>query len=160
MADTSNCNMPLPKGAIVSLREVNEDTVWAICMLHVSKSQEKLVAPNAFSIAQAYFAKTAWFRAVYADETPVGFVMLNIDPEKASYFLWRFMIDEKYQGRGYGKKAMESIINYVRTLPNAKELTLTYHPGEGCPQPFYRKLGFEDTGKSFDDELEMKLIFQ
>jgi DNA-3-methyladenine glycosylase I len=66
----------------VTLREVTKDTVRAICNLKVSESQNGFVAPNAVSIAQAYFAETAWFRAIYADDTPVGFLMLYKDTKK------------------------------------------------------------------------------
>jgi len=142
----------------ITLREVTGETVRTICNLRVAKDQEKFVAPNAVSIAEAYFTKEAWFRAIYADETPVGFVMLDENPEKGRYFLWRFMIDEKHQRKGYGRKALELVIQHVQTRLNAKELYLTYHEGEGSPYPFYRKRGFENTGNIECGELEMKLV--
>lgn len=153
-------NEGIHSGSVVYLREVTAETVRAICNLHVAKDQEQFVAPNAVSIAQAHFAKHAWFRAIYAGETPVGFVMVDMNTEEGSYFLWRFMIDEKYQKRGYGKTALQIVIDYVRKMPNAGELTLSYHEGEGCPQPFYQKLGFKNTGRIIDHELEMKLVLQ
>jgi diamine N-acetyltransferase len=150
-------NMQSDSNSRVSLREVTAETVRAICSLHVSKDQEQFVAPNAVSIAQAHFSREAWFRGVYAGETPIGFVMLEQIPEKGSYFLWRFMIDEKYQKKGYGKKALQRVIEHVRSMPSADELTLSYHKAPGSPQPFYEKLGFSDTGKMMDDEYEMTL---
>jgi diamine N-acetyltransferase len=143
--------------AVVALREVTRDTVWAVCNLHVSKEQEQFVAPNAFSIAQAYFSREAWFRAIYADEAPVGFVMLAQTPDRGSYYLWRFMIDAKYQRKSYGKRALMLVIEHVKSMPLADELTLSYHKGEGSPQPFYEKLGFRDTGRMLNSEYEMKL---
>jgi diamine N-acetyltransferase len=110
------------------------------------------------SIAQAYFSKKAWFRAIYANDTPVGFVMLYIDQDKPEYDVWRFMIDKAHQGKGYGREAMRPVIEHVRGLPGAKELYLSYMPGEGNPAPFYRKLGFKETGEWDDDEKVMKLI--
>jgi diamine N-acetyltransferase len=59
------------------------------------------VAANSVSIAEAYFEPCAWFRAIYADETPIGFVMLHAEPENEEYFLWRFMLDAAYQRQGY-----------------------------------------------------------
>ena len=143
----------------VSLREVTRETVRAIMKLDVSESQKSFVAPNSVSIAQAYFEPKAWFRAIYADETPVGFVMLFDDSEKPTYYLWRYMVDSKFQGMGFGKKALELVIEYVKTRPDATELLLSYMPGEGAPNIFYEKLGFKDTGVKHGDELEMKLIF-
>jgi diamine N-acetyltransferase len=86
--------------------------------------------------------------------------MLSQDTEKAQYYLWRFMIDARYQGLGFGTRALEQVIAYVRALPGAKEMTLTFVPGELSPAAFYRRLGFVETGVEHDGELEMKLIFE
>jgi diamine N-acetyltransferase len=145
------------KDAEVSLREVTKETVRQICDLKVRDDQSKFVAPNAVSIAQAYFFDTAWFRAIYADETPVGFVMLEKNTEKPEYFLWRMMIDARYQGMDFGREAMFLLIDYVRSLPNATELITSCVPGEGSPEGFYSKLGFKRTGKMYDEEVEMIL---
>ena len=48
----------------VELREVTAETVRAICRLTVAAGQDQFVAPNAVSIAEAYFHPTAWFRAI------------------------------------------------------------------------------------------------
>jgi diamine N-acetyltransferase len=141
----------------VSLREVTAGTVRAICRLDVSEEQKHFVAPNAVSIAQAYFEPKAWFRAIYADDTPVGFLMLYDDPDKPEYFLWRFMIDERYQKMGFGKRSLDLLIEYVRSRPGADELRLSCHPGEDGPEPFYRKYGFTLTGRMLDNEAEMSI---
>ena len=145
--------------AVVTLREITKETVRSIIDLKVAPEQEDFVAPNSVSIAQAHFDDKAWFRAIYADETPVGFVMLFDDSEKPFYYLWRYMIDAKYQGRGYGRLALNLLIDYVKTRPGAKELLVTYVPGEGSPEKFYEKLGFVNTGVEHDGEMEMKLTF-
>lgn len=143
--------------ARVTLRRITAKTVRPICNLSVSESQRKFVAPNAFSIAQAYFCKNAWFRAIYADETPVGFVMLHEVPKRGRYYLWRFMIDSKYQGRGYGHKALELVIERVKKMPKAKALTLSVVRGEGGAENLYLKFGFKFTGKIEEGEHIMKL---
>jgi len=145
------------KQSKVTLREVTEDTVRAICRLAVTEKQNSFVAPNAVSIAQAYFSKYAWFRAVYADDEPVGFVMLHDDPEKPEYFLWRMMTDTHYQGMGFGWRAMKLLIEHVRTRPNATVLMTSCIQGDGSPQGFYEKLGFELTGEKEDTEVVLKL---
>ena len=147
----------ITRNSIISLREVTADTVRAILKLEVSEEQKHFVAPNAVSIAQAYFETKAWFRAIYADETPVGFLMLYDDPEEPNYFLWRYMIDAHYQKLGFGKRAMDLLIDYVRNRPGARELTLSCHPGEDGPEPFYRHYGFTRTGNWLGDEAEMRI---
>lgn len=145
-------------GSPVSLREVTEDNLFAVLQLEVNEAQKKFVASNAVSIAQAYFARDrAWFRAIYAGETPVGFLMINDQPQKSDYFLWRYMIDARFQGKGFGRRAMELLIEHVKTRPNAVELKTSYVPGEGGPGPFYHKIGFVDTGEVLEEELVARL---
>ncbi len=142
------------------MREITKETVNSILNLRVTKAQEQFVASNAVSIAEAYFSAEAWFRAIYADETPVGFLMLSDQPDKGKYFLWRFMVDAQYQGKGYGRRALELLIEHVKTRPSAKELFLSHVPGPRSPESFYRKLGFEHTGEKAGEELVMKLRLQ
>lgn len=141
----------------VSLRKVTGENLKSVLNLRVTKEQEKFVASNARSIAEAYFADYAWFRAIYAGETPVGFLMISDMPEKAEYYLWRFMIDAKYQGKGYGRKALELLIDYVKTRPNAKEFYTSHRRGKGGPEGFYLKMGFKHTGDVDHGEYLMKL---
>lgn len=138
--------------SVVSLREITKETVRDILKLKVAPEQEDFVAPNAVSISQAYFEETAWFRAIYADETPVGFVMLYDDPAKPEYTLWRFMIDAQFQKYGFGRTALELIIAHVKTRPGATVLFTNCVPGDGSPCPFYEKMGFVDTGDVDDGE--------
>lgn len=143
----------------VSLREVTAETVREICRLSdtLPPNQQRMVAPNAVSIAQAHFEENAWFRAIYADESPVGFVMLYTDPKAERQFLWRLMIARPHQGRGYGRRAMEKVIEYVRSQPNAGFLDASYVPIDGGPEAFYRKLGFEPTGDVEGGEVVVRL---
>ena len=149
---------PIPtRDAVVGLREVTADTLRSILRLKVSPQQEQFVADNATSIAQAHFEPKAWFRAIYADETPVGFVMLYDDTDKPEYFLWRYMIDSRYQGLGFGRRALLQVIDIVRGRPGATEMLLSYVPAEGSPEPFYAGLGFVNTGDVEDGENVMRL---
>jgi diamine N-acetyltransferase len=144
--------------AQVSLREITRENLRAVFQLKVAPAQENFVASNAVSIAEAYFDRDhAWFRAIYADETPVGFLMLYDDPAKAFYYLWRFLIDARYQGMGFGYRALELLIEHVRLRPGATKLSLSYVPAAGNADPFYAKLGFVNTGVEHDGELEMEL---
>lgn len=143
----------------VTLREITSETVRQICNLSdtLSEAQKKMVAPNAISIAQAHFNKFAWFRAVYADEEPVGFIMLYDNPEEPEYFLWRFMIAGSYQSMGFGKRAIDLLIEYVKTRPNAKKLGVSCGEGEASPEGFYTNLGFKRTGEMEGEEVVLSL---
>ena len=153
------CLTPLaPHEATVTLREITKDTVAAVCHLQVAADQREYVPENAFSIAQAYFEPKAWFRAIYAGETPVGFIMLYDDSDTPVYYLWRLMIDAARQGKGFGQRAIALLIAYVRTRPAARELLVDYHPGPHSPRDFYLKQGFRDTGRIEEGEVVLSLL--
>ncbi len=149
--------------ASVELREIDRDNVRAVTRLSVAPHQRAFVAPNAISLAEYAVTEKAWTRAIYADETPVGYVLLADDGDDGAeayrYFLWRFMIDRRYQGMGFGEAAMGLIIEYVRSLPGANGLATSYVPLAGGPGDFYHRLGFVDTGDVDDGELETFLAF-
>ena len=145
------------KDSIVTLREVTRENLHDVLRLKVTPDQDQFVANNAISIAQAHFyPEIAWFRAIYADETPVGFMMLSDDASRSRYFLWRLMLDSRYQKFGFAAKAMVLLFDYVRTRPGAKEIFVSCVPGEGSPYGFYEKLGFAPTGEIEDDEVVMR----
>lgn len=149
---------PVDKRSAVSLREVNKDNFWDVIDLSVSEEQKRFVATNSVSIAEAHFWTYAWFRAIYADETVVGFLMLADSPEIPEYYLWRFMIDSRYQKQSFGQKAIQRLVEHVKTRPKATELSTSVVQAEGGPQKFYEKLGFRLTGDYEDGEAVMKLI--
>ncbi|HEU4322714.1 MAG TPA: GNAT family N-acetyltransferase [Roseiflexaceae bacterium] len=132
----------------VTLRAITKDNLRDIIRLQVAPNQQRFVAPNAVSLAEAHFEpELPWFRAIYADDIPVGFLMLEYDSAETSYNLWRFMIDERYQGLGYGRKALELLFAHVKTLPGKDVLYTHCVPAEDGPCPFYEKMGFVYTGE-------------
>jgi diamine N-acetyltransferase len=149
--------------ARISLREITAETVIAITRLAVADSQKGFVAPNAISLAQALFAPEAWYRAIYQDDTPVGFVMLEDEsqrvppPRQPEIGVWRFMIDARHQGQGIGRVALGLVIEQVRSRKRFAKLELSYVPGPGCPEPFYLGLGFRHTGRVDGQEVVLEL---
>lgn len=145
----------------IMLREITKENLDEIINLKVAPEQEKFVADNAVSIAQAHFhPEIAWFRAIYADETPIGFVMLENDRVNSLYSLWRFMIDARFQRQGFGRCAIELVLESVKTRSGVKTLFTSCVSGDGSPRKFYEKIGFIDTGKIDEDgELIMQYKF-
>ena len=147
----------------VTLREITAETVRAVIKLAVTESQNRFVAPNAVSLAQALFAPEAWYRAIYLAEEPVGFVMLSDEslldpvPENPEVGVWRFMIDAKHQRKGVGRAAMLLVIERVRREGLFKKLAISYLPEESGPEQLYLSLGFRPTGEMDEDEVVMEL---
>ena len=94
---------------MVELREITEDNFDEVIELRVSEDQEGFVSSVVYSLAQAWvYRETAFPFAIYADEVPVGFVMLGYYKNRNQYTLWKFLIDKHYQNRGYGKEALRA----------------------------------------------------
>ncbi len=137
--------------ASVELEPLTPDNVRAVCELRVAPGQERFVAPNAVSIAEAYVHPQAWCRAVRSDGRLVGFVMLWDSPEEPGHMLWRLMAEASAQGRGIGRAVVALVAGHVRAQ-GAAVLKVSAVPGEGSPAPFYLSLGFVPTGEMADDE--------
>lgn len=150
----------LAAAKMVSLREITSDNRDAVRTLAVAPGQESFVSTVDTSLEEAASSPDArpWYRAIYTGDQPVGFVMLSFDmppghrEQPWRYFLWRLLIDARYQRRGYGRAAMALVIDAVRRSPGGTDLFTSVHPGEGSPAPFYRSLGFEAIGEWFDGE--------
>jgi diamine N-acetyltransferase len=148
---------------LVSLREITADTVRQITSLSVNPEQQRFVASNAISLAQALFSPDAWYRAIYAGESPAGFVMLydeslrSTPPPNPQVALWRFMVDTQFQGRGVGTAALEQVIAYVRSKGLFSALLVSYVPAPGSPEQFYLRAGFRHTGKVDHGEIVLEL---
>ena len=150
-------------GALVTLREITAETVRTITSLAVAPGQTRFVATNAESLAQALFAPEAWYRAIYLGNEPVGFAMLSDDslrepaPQRPEVWVWRFMVDARYQRKGIGRAALQLVVEHVRSKAICGRLLLSYVPGEGSPELLYRSLGFAPTGQVEEGEVVMAL---
>lgn len=155
------------KTSPVALVEVTGKTVRRITSLKVAPSHQSFVTSNAISIAEAYFERGAWFRAIHAGETPVGFVML-FDPslpgaqamddgKPSDIWLWRYMIAEPFQRDGLGHKTLDLIVEHARSRPGMTDMLASYVPGPGCPREFYLKYGFRETGRTCADGTENEI---
>ena len=150
---------------MITLKEVNENNFYAIKSMsdNLDDNQKKAVAPNVVSLAEAYISNgLAWPRAVYLNETPIGFVMLSLklsaikSEDQPAYYLWRLMIDKKYQNQGYGKLVIDKIIEKCQE-DHQKYLYVSTTTHAPMPLAFYLKYGFENTHDIVDDELVLKM---
>ena len=143
---------------MVELRNITKANLDEVLSLKVSSSQESFVSSNAHSLAKAWAYKdTAFPFAIYADGVMVGFIMLGYYEERAQYTLWRFMIDERYQNRGYGKAALRLGINYLIDRFNVESVYTGVVFQNTVARRLYRCMGFEETGVTDETCLEMRL---
>ena len=155
---------------MIHLEKINQDNVWDLLRLRVRPDQESFVADNTESIVEAYLALSAGGYAfpfgIFDGDTPVGFLMIGFGTEndrwegepsvnQGNYSLWRLMIDEKYQGRGYGKQAVQWALDFVKTFPcgPAECVWLSYEPENEKAKALYRAFGFVENGEWDGDEI-------
>ena len=137
---------------VVSLRPLSASNRQAVEALRVSPGQEQFVSSVADSLREAaeHPDAHALYWAVYADDTPVGFVMIADEvasPDYIPHYLWKLLIDERYQGRGFGTATLDLIVEYFRGRPGVEALITSAGQGEGSPITFYERYGFERTGE-------------
>lgn len=153
---------------MLRLEKISGRNVWDILKLSVKEEQKSFVADNTVSIIEAYTAIQANGFAfpfgIYDDDVPVGFLMIGYDtdddwegaPEiaKGNYSLWRLMIDEAFQGRGYGRTAVGLALDFIRSDPCGKAAYcwLSYEPENSAARNLYRSFGFEETGEMDGNE--------
>jgi diamine N-acetyltransferase len=149
----------------ISLREITDANRPEVELLRVTREQESYIDGVADSLMEAAVTPAAcpWYRAVYAGDTAVGFVMISDGipdghPEYLGpYFLWRLLIDARWQGQGFGMAALDLVVDYLRTRPQARTLLTSVAPGPASPLPFYLRYGFSPTGQVFDGEDVLEL---
>ncbi len=146
---------------MVELREITKDNLEQVLALRISECQKAFVSSTAHSLAQAWVYKdTAFPFAVYADDEIVGFVMLDYYEERSQYTLWKFLIDEKHQHKGYGRKALKLAIQYLIDRFNVTEIFTGVAYGNDAAEGLYRSVGFVKTGVEDDFQQEMKLVIK
>ena len=140
---------------MIELRDINEENLLPIIDLEVEEYQKDQVAPNSISIAEGNYRKSAWFKGIFKDDKPVGFIMFDLNTITKRCDLWRLMIDKHYQGLGYGQIALKMAIEYIQSLSVFIEIKSSFVLKEGKNAgDFYKKLGFVVTGKLDDcDEI-------
>src|SRR5262245_42294639 len=130
----------------VELRDiVTEDDVEAVMGLRRGPGQDRylgrMIGHFEDAIADAQACPRMWSVHDAETGTLVGFVMIADDIPQATldadddlvgpYFLWRLLIDHRFQGRGYGRAAIDAVAAYVRAKPNGDVLLTSCAAGEG-----------------------------
>jgi diamine N-acetyltransferase len=147
---------------MISLRPLGDSNREAAEALRVSPSQERFVSGVAESLQQAAEHPDAHplYWVVHDEDTPVGFVMIADEvgsPDYISHYLWKLLIDERYQRQGFGTATLDLIVDYFRARPGVEALTTSAVPGDGTPIAFYERYGFERTGELVDGEVVLRL---
>jgi diamine N-acetyltransferase len=144
---------------MVSLREITVDNFDAVIELKVDEKQKNFVLDNTTSIAQSKVQPECIPMAIYSDDIPVGFLMYCIDKDDGNYWIYRFMIDKKYQGNGYAKKGMELLLNIIKNDKSHNLIILDVKKESIEAVELYKSFGFKFTGQVFGTSHVMELKY-
>ena len=127
--------------------------------LKVAESQKKYVANSAVMMARAYAYREQRSRAfvIYDDETPIGMGMYHDCPELNAYDLSQLFIDERCQGKGYGKVATKLVLDIMKQDGKYSKVVLCYVEGNDVARKLYENFGFVEIDRD-EDEIIMELI--
>jgi len=144
----------------VELKDVTAENRKAVAALELDPAQEDLVASNVESLTEARFDRDARPRAIYASGCVVGFLMYDVgaaDEEPREAVIYRFMIDRRHQGKGYGRAALARALDEIRAIPRVRRVSISYMPDNPVAKPFYGSFGFVEVGLDEDGEMLAEL---
>lgn len=143
---------------MIHLEKVDEKTFKKVTQMKVMLEQEHFVAPNVYSLAQAWlYYKAARPFVIMNDEEPVGFIMLDWDEAVRTVAIWRFMIGVEHQHKGYGRKALNAVLELIKATDKFDAVYLDFVPENTVARNLYYSLGFRENGEVDDDEIIMVL---
>lgn len=148
---------------MVELRRITEDNFIDAFNLNLAPGQEEFVSHPIRSLAQAYvYRNQCQPFGIYSEEKMVGYVMVIYDYDIPEYDIWHMMIDESFQGLGYGGKALDRVIEYIRTKPfgTSNRVALTCNKNNPIAKKLYESRGFSATGAEDEDEIELAFSLQ
>ena len=148
---------------MIHLRKITEKNFIDAFHLKLAPEQERFVSHPIRSLAQAYvYREQCQPFGIYEGDTMVGYVMVIYDYDIPEYDIWHMMIDESKQKRGYGRTALERVLDYIKTKPfgSSNRVTLTCNRDNSQALNLYKSRGFAETGAVDDDEIELSLMMQ
>jgi diamine N-acetyltransferase len=148
--------------AQISIQELNVKNMYECLKLKLAEDQVDRIAPNVYSIAESKVNFNFTPYAIHLDEEVIGFVMTEYDPseiDERKHWIPRFMIDVSYQRKGYGKEAMQQVIDMLKENADCQYVGLSTEPDNYSALQFYESLGFFNTGELLE-ESETILLFK
>ncbi len=140
---------------MIRLTNITEENWLTVAALSVSESQKRYLAPPIGILARGYVYRDCNARvwAIADEATIVGVALVReFSDEPLGYELQQFMIDQRYQGKGYGSKALSLILDALRKENHFDHVEVCVKKDDAAAIHVYEKLGFVDSGY-VDDEV-------
>lgn len=146
-----------PNATSIKLQPVNRANWRAVAQLTVSEAQQAFVAAPCYYLALCAYDQLWQPLAVVLGEQVIGFLMWAVDPADGSCWLGGILVDQPYQGRGYGKQAVQAALGLLHNQHGYQHFALSYQPANLVAKHLYAALGFVETGEVEDDEVVARL---
>ncbi|ACQ54522.1 GNAT family N-acetyltransferase [Clostridium botulinum] len=141
------------------LEEVTIKNWRSIVALKVNENQQNFIESNAYSLAEWKFVPDFHPKAIYDNNKLIGFAMYGYFEKETRLWLDRFMIDYKYQNKGYGKSSLELLISVMINEYKCNKIYLSIFKDNIEAIKLYEKFGFEFNGE-FDENGELIMILK
>ena len=120
--------------------------------LSVKPEQEQYLASNVRSLAQAYAEPWCTPLGIYRGIEPVGFLLYGLDPDDRQYWVYRLMIDARYQGNGYGEQALGLLFESLRADFAHDRVYISVVQGNDHAKRINERMGFTADGRVYRGE--------
>ena len=145
---------------MIRLELVNKDNFDQVLDLEVAPKDQRRVASVEYSLAQAWLyrdSEVLFPYAVKSGQLTVGFLLLSYQPMENSYYIWRLLIDQKYQNQSFGKEVIRRVLQRARDDQQCHKVTVNYVIGNHKMRYILEKFGFQPVGLD-GQEIKMELI--
>ncbi|CAM5404587.1 Spermine/spermidine acetyltransferase [Mycolicibacterium aubagnense] len=141
----------------VVLKTLGKAEREAVVALHVADEQSDFVATNAESLEEADENPACVPLGIFLKDQPVGFAMYTLDADDGNWWIYRLMIDERFQKRGYGRAGLRAVVERMAAITGCDAIYLGVVKENRTAAAFYRLEGFRETGQILGDEIVMRL---
>ena len=145
---------------MIRLELVNKDNFHQVLDLEVAPKDQRRVASVEYSLAQAWLYRDSedlFPYAVKSGQLTVGFLLLSYQPMENSYYIWRLLIDQKYQNQSFGKEVIRQVLQRAKDDQQCHKVTVNYVIGNHKMRYILEKFGFQPVGLD-GQEMKMELI--
>ena len=134
---------------MIRLVEIDERNFFRVRQLKVGEDQQRFLDSPLGILARGYVyrAQRARVLAAEKDGEIVGLMLVkDMDEEPACYDLQQFMIDGRFQGRGYGAAALRLLLELLRQEKKYDDAEVCVHRENAAALALFTGAGFVDTG--------------
>jgi len=137
----------------MELRDVDADNWREVVGIEPREEQRRFVGSVAYYLNLCHYGGVWQPMALYRDDESVGFAMWGFDADEGSHWIGELVIGTEHQGKGYGRAAMEAILDHLAAQLGYREAALSYEPENEVARRLYASIGFVEAGERVNDEL-------